>query len=395
MKADVALIGGGIIGSAIAYFLARDARSGSIIVIEPDLSYQHATTPQGAGGVRRLFSLPEHIWMSKYSLDFYRNFSETMAIDGEPAEIDFKAQGYLFVAGEDGARQLELNYRLQAAEGVRVDLLDVEALRQRFPSIGASDVALAVHSPDDGWIDPQSALHGFRRKAQRLGVHYLAGRVQRFEASDKHITTAVLQSQDKIEAELFVNAAGPWAAEVARMAGMVLPVEPMCRLQHYWLCRADIEPLPLVKDESGLFFRPEGQGYVGGRPSFEIKPGFLFEDTNGRFEAQLGDYFEKVVWPLLSTRVPKFEALRSVRSWSGHYAQNMMDGNMILGSWVGGCHNYYVACGLAGHGIMHAPAVGLATAELLLDGRFSTMDLSRLGYQRLIDGAPYPEKGII
>jgi glycine/D-amino acid oxidase-like deaminating enzyme len=169
----------------------------------------------------------------------------------------------------------------------------------------------------------------------------------------------------------------------------------LCRLQHYWLCQVEIEPLPLIKDESGLFFRPEGPGFVGGRPSWEISSGFNFGAGDGRFEGYFEGYFERVVWPLLVKRVPKFDGLRCERTWAGHYAQNMLDGNMILGPWIGGAANFYVACGFSGHGIMHAPAVGLALSELILDGHYSTLDLSRMSYQRVLDDRPYKEKGII
>ncbi|MFB3046936.1 MAG: NAD(P)/FAD-dependent oxidoreductase [Acidiferrobacterales bacterium] len=395
MKTDIAIIGGGIVGSAIAYSLARTERSGSVTVVEPDPTYEHAATPRGAGGVRQLFSLPENIWMSKYSLTFYRDFAKIMAVEGNPAEIDFKTQGYLFVVGEGDAEQLRTNYRLQKSEGVRAYLLDRAALAQQFPSIGTADVALAVYSPDDGWFDPESALRGFRRKAESLGVHYVKDRVRELQIDNRKVTVAWLKTGDTLRAEVFINAAGAWAGEIAQMVGMALPVEPMCRLQHYWRCRRKIESLPLVKDQSGLFLRPEGQGYVGGCPSFDIPAGFMFENADGRFEEYFGDYFDRVVWPLLSIRVPKFEAIRCERTWAGHYAQNRMDGNMILGRWIRGCENFYVACGFSGHGIMHAPAMGLAIAELVLDGRFAAIDLSRLGYQRVIDNAPYPEKGII
>jgi FAD-dependent oxidoreductase domain-containing protein 1 len=395
LKYDIAIIGGGIIGSSIAYCLARTNRAGSIAVIEPDPSYRLAATPQGAGGVRQLFSLPENIWMSRYSLDFYFNFAQTMAVDGETAEIDFRRQGYLFVVGDEGAVQLEANYRLQAREGVRAELLDKAALSTCFPSLGHNDVTLACYSPDDGWVDPTAALLGFRRKAKSLGVTYIESRVVALNADRQCVRSAHLEQGKNIRADIFVNAAGAWAGEIAAMAGMQLPVEPLCRLQHYWLCQAEIEPLPLVKDETGLFFRPEGPGFVGGRPSWEIEPGFMFETEERRFDSNFDGYFQRVVWWLLVQRVPKFDAVRCKRTWSGHYAQNMLDGNMILGPWIGGVSNFYVACGFSGHGIMHAPAVGLALSELILDGSYSTIDLERMSYQRVLNDVPYREIGII
>jgi FAD-dependent oxidoreductase domain-containing protein 1 len=395
MRYDIVVIGGGIIGSSIAYYLARSGRAGCVAVIEPDPTYQLAATPLGAGGVRQLFSLPENIWMSRYSSGFYADFAQAMAIGEDLAAIDFRRQGYLFVVGEKGAKQLEANYRLQAAEGARVELLDQAGLGKRFPSLGRDDVALACYSPDDGWIDPASALQGFRRKAISLGVTYIESRVTALDSNGQRVKAAHLKRGEGVQADIFVNAAGAWAGEIAAMAGMGLPVEPYCRLQHYWVCQAKIEPLPLVKDETGLFFRPEGPGYVGGRPSWEIDPGFLFEQNEGRLSRYFSGYFERVVWPLLVQRVPEFDALRCRRTWSGHYAQNMLDGNMILGPWIGGATNFYVACGFSGHGIMHAPAVGLALSELILDGRYSTMDLTRMSYRRILSDQPYRERGII
>lgn len=391
VNTDVAIIGGGIIGSAIAYFLACDGRSGSITVIEPDPTYEHAATPHGAGGVRQLFSLPENIWMSKYSLGFYQRFAETMAVDDTPAEINFRALGYLFLAGKDGVAQMRANYRLQLAEDVRVELWDRETVARHFPSLGTTDIELATYSPDDGWIDPESALRGFRRKAERLRVRYVKDRVCALATGGSQVTNGRLESGRTLRADVYINAAGAWAKEVAQMAGMALPVAPLCRLQHYWRCQTLIEALPLVKDESGLFFRPEGQGFVGGRPSFDVEPGFMFDAADG----VLHDYFERKVWPLLAKRVPAFEAVRCERTWAGHYDENLFDGSMIFGRWTGGCGNFYVACGLSGHGIMHAPAVGLAMSELVLDGRAYTVDLARFGYQRVLDNAPYREQGII
>lgn len=144
-------------------------------------------------------------------------------------------------------------------------------------------------------------------------------------------STGHIRQGTVLRADVFVNAAGAWSGEIAALAGMQLPVKPLCRLQHFWLCQADIEPLPLVKDETGLFFRLEGPGFVGGRPSWEIEPGVIFETDKGRIDSYFDGYFRRVVWPLLVQQAPQFDAVRCKRTWAGHYAQNMLDGNMILG----------------------------------------------------------------
>ena len=171
------------------------------------------------------------------------------------------------------------------------------------------------------------------------------------------------------------------------MVGMALPVAPVRRLVHTFEIRERLEPLPMVVDPSGLYFRPEGAGYICGRSNPGEAEGVNFEIDDG--------YFEDVVWPLLARRVGAFEALRPGRSWAGLYDLNRLDSNLIIGPWLGGLENFHVACGFSGHGLQHAPAVGRAMAELLLDGRFTTLDLSRFSYQRVIDNAPLAETAIV
>ena len=390
MKYDVVIIGGGIIGSAAAYFLARAGNAGNIAVIEPDPSYALATTPQGAGGVRQLFSVRENIQMSQMSLAFYKTFDRDMAFADFQPDIAFREQGYLFTVGSDGVNDLQRNHARQTALGVRTELLDVDALATRFPSIGRDDVAAACYSGDDGWIDPQAALQGFRKHSEHLGVTYINARVTGLSSEKNLVTAATLDTGDRVDGTIFINAAGPWVAVIADMLGVDLPVQPMCRLQHYWLCDAEIESLPLVKDESGMFFRPEGEGFAGGCPSFDIAPGFVQDFHRGFF----ANYFEDVVWPLLATRLPAFEAIKLQRSWGGHYAQNLLDGNMIIGRFSSRHDNIITACGFSGHGIMHAPAVGRALSELVLHERFETMDLSAFGIERVWNNQPLPENGI-
>jgi glycine/D-amino acid oxidase-like deaminating enzyme len=216
---------------------------------------------------------------------------------------------------------------------------------------------------------------------------YLEDRVVGLEVSGREVSAVILERGGRLGAGAVVNAAGAWAPEVCAIVGMPLPVEPLRRMAYYFETRAEIEPLPLVKDLSGLFLKPEGGGFVAGVPDMAEPPGFNFELDHA--------YFDRVVWPSLARRVPAFAAVKLRRGWAGLYDQNRLDGNAILGPWVGGLKNFHVACGFSGHGLMHAPAVGVAMSELLLDGRFSTIDLSRLGYRRVIDGTPLPEQGII
>lgn len=377
-------------GSAAAYFLARSGHAGSVVVIEPDPSYANATTPQGAGGVRQQFSVAENIAMSSFSLDFYKSFDQHMSGISDLPDINFREQGYLLVVTKDGEKNLRTNQALQSSMGVNAELIDYAEIRNRFPSIEREDIVLGCHAPDDGWIDPNAGLWGFRRTATHLGVTYVKAKVTSIDADTTKVTSVTLDNGDVIEADFFINTAGPWVAPLAKMTGGDLPIVPMCRVQHFWKCAHELEELPLVKDESGMFFRPEGDGFAGGRPSFEIEPGFIDDIYSGYF----ANYFEDTIWPMMADLVPKFEDLKLQRSWAGHYAQNQLDGNMIIGKYSPNHDNIITACGFSGHGIMHAPAVGRALSELALTGTYQTLDLTRMEIGRVHRNEPYPEVGI-
>jgi len=387
-RADVLVIGGGIVGSSVAYHLLKDGRGGDVVVVEPDPTYARASTSFANGGIRQLFSLPENIQMGQFGLAFFAGFAEIMAVGGDKPDIGFKRGGYLMISDAGGEAAMAANHRRQTALGVRAELLDQAGLKRRFPSLRTDDVALAVHSPDDAWIDPAAALQGFRRKARSLGAIYVNDRVATWRGDGRKATTATLASGATIAADAFVVAAGAWSGEVAAMIGLKLPVEPLSRETYFWrAAKRDIEPLPFVKTERHLGFRPEGAGFIGGAPDWSRQDGWDFELSP--------DHFEDNVWPLLAHRVPAFETLKLERAWAGHYERNTFDLTAIVGAWTGGLPNVYIATGFSGHGIMHAPAAGRAIAELILDGRYSNLDLAAFGYGRIAAGRPYREQGII
>ena len=168
---------------------------------------------------------------------------------------------------------------------------------------------------------------------------------------------------------------------------MDLPVNPMRRFEHYVEIADSLPPMPLIKDPERLVIRPEGNGYAVGLVDSNEPRGFNYDLDPA--------WFERVVWPALASRIPAFEKLRLRREWAGLYDECELDGNMILGNWPGRLDNFFVACGFSGHGLMHAPAVGRALSELIVRGRYETLDLSRMGYQRVLDDEPYGETGIL
>jgi len=386
MSHDVAIIGGGVTGCAAAYFL-KAAGVTKVCVIEPDPTYAKASTPVATGGCRRLFGLPENIRMSQFSIPFLKDFASHVAVDGYAPDVQWRERGYLFVVGAGHDKALEKNYRLEKELGVNVELMDRAAIAARYPWMRTDDLAAGVLSPEDGWLDPNSVLQGLRKKAQAMGVEFIRDRVVDVYTAGARVSELELAAGPKVTADSVINAAGCWSGSIAKLAGMDLPVNPMRRFEHFVEISQALPPMPLIKDPDRLVIRPEGTGYSVGLVKSDEPRGFNFDVDP--------EWFQDVVWPACASRIPAFEALKLRREWAGLYDENELDGNMILGNWPGRLDNFYVACGFSGHGLMHAPAVGRALAELIVKGRFETIDLSRMGYRRVVDNAPYPETGII
>ena len=390
MKYNVIVIGGGLHGSSTAYHLAIREPGLRIAVVERDPAYEHAASIRSTAGVRVMFSQEENVRMSQYGHEFYRGYERTMTVDGEEATVSFRRQGYLHIAtSPEMARSMRANHALQTSLGCHVDLLDAAGTAARFPSLRTGDMVCATHSPDDGWIDSHGALMALRRKARALGVSYIAGSVAGLNVSSGLVRSAMLESGEVLEGDRVVNNAGAWAHEVSAMVGLDIPVRPMPRTTWFFECRAEIEPLPLTTDAANghsIGFRPEGAGFIAGISDYARTGDFDWEpDLEG---------FESEAWPRLAHRVPAFEAIRLRNAWACHYAYNTFDGNMIIGAWPGAPENFLIATGFSGHGLQHAPATGRALSELILDGRFTTIDLDRFHCRRVPENRREPERGI-
>jgi len=380
--ATIVIIGGGVIGSSTAYHLAKAGHAADVVVVEPDPTYEFAASPRATGGIRQLFTVPENIRMAQYGHEVYGQFETLMAVDGEPAPINFHREGYLWLgSGKADVDSLMANWRVQTAHGARIELLDPKGVKHRFPSMRVDDIDIAAYSPDDGFLDPHSVLMGFRRKAVSLGVKYLKDRIVDFEVSGKRVVAATLESGERLAADMFVNAANCWGPELCDKLGMKVPVYPMHRLTFYFEIRETLEALPLTRHISkNVSFRPQGAGYITGNTKYDEPPGFNWDiDYN---------YFDEAIWPGLAERVPAFETLKVSGAWAGHYDQNSFDNNAILGPWSGVLDNFHIALGFSGHGLMQSPAVGRGLSELLLYGSYRTLDLSRMGYQRILNNTP-------
>jgi FAD-dependent oxidoreductase domain-containing protein 1 len=390
-KHDVVIAGGGVIGSAIAYFLKGWVDfPGSVLVVEKDPTYALASTPRSAGGIRQQFSTPENIAMSLFGAAFVRSVSEHLAVGDERPEVAFVEQGYLFLATAAGMPVLEHNHKLQLQAGAEIALLDRPALAQRFPWLNTDGLeGGSLGLKNEGWIDPYALLQAFRRKARSLGVAYAKDQIVDVERNGGRVAAVQLAEAGRIACGALVNAAGAYAPEIAEMVGVALPIRPRKRFVYVFDCREPgLQGAPLTIDPNGVYFRPEGRSFIGGvSPPEERDPDCL--DLEIEY-----DLFEEVVWPTLAHRVPAFEAIKLQRAWAGLYDYNTLDQNAILGPHPE-LSNFYAANGFSGHGLQQSPAVGRAIAELIKFGEFRSLDLSRFCYDRVIAGRPLRELNVV
>jgi len=388
---EVVIVGGGVIGSAVAFFLASDpAFRGRVAVVEKDPSYQSGATGRSAGSIRQQFSTPENVAISRYGAAFLKRLPEHLAVNGEVPDLQFQEKGYLFLAGPAGAEILRANHAVQRAGGAQVALLDPDALRERFPWLRVDDLAAgSLGLADEGWFDPFALLQAFRAKARSLGVDYLADEVTGLELARGRVTAARLASGGRLACGWLVNAAGVRGRRVAAMAGVELPVSARKRCVFVFDCREALPGCPLVIDPSGLYFRPEGSGFICGISPAEGEPDPESED----FEVEHA-LFEERLWPLLAERVPAFEAIKPTGAWAGHYDVNTYDHNAVLGPHPE-IANLLFANGFSGHGLQQSPAVGRGLAEWIVQGGWKSLDLSRFAYDRLAAGRPLREVAVV
>lgn len=385
--ADVVIVG--VIGSAIACFLTQDDRDVAVTVIERDPSYAQASSALSASSIRQQFSSAINIRMSQYGIAFLGEIGERLAVEGDRPEIGLVEPGYLYLATEGGAPVLRENHAVQQAHGVDVELMRPERLKAKFPWVSTEGVALASHGlADEGWFDGYSLLQAFRKKAISQGVRYVKEAATGFALDGGRIAAVRLASGTSLHADVFVNAGGPWAASVAKWAGIELPVRARRRSVFSFSCPDHLPGCPLVIDPSGIWFRPEGEQFICSYAPPEA------EDADDLPLDVAYHAFDDFVWPTLAERVPAFEAIRMTGAWAGYYEMNTFDHNAILGLHPA-CGNLYFAAGFSGHGLQQSPAVGRGIAELIRFGEYRSLDLSAVGFSRLLENRPLLERNVI
>ncbi|OUS13331.1 FAD-dependent oxidoreductase [Rhodospirillales bacterium 47_12_T64] len=392
---DVVVIGGGIIGSAAAFFLANNPDfDGKVTVIEKDNSYQSSSTTLSAASIRQQFSTPENIKISQFGIEFLRNVGDILALDKinqteSVPDIGLQEKGYLLLASSNGEDILRNNNIVQREHGADINLLTPTQLGDRFPWMNCTDLSLgSLGNTGEGWFDAYSLLQLFRAKNKELGVDYIYDEVIDLKSDCKSVNAVVLKKGSSISGRYFINAAGPQAASVASMAKVPLPVESRKRCVFVFHCRDEIHNCPLVVDNSGVYFRPEGENFICG-----VSPDAKNDPLSYDYDIDY-NLFDETIWPILAHRVPAFESIKQINAWAGHYAYNLLDQNVILGTHPE-IDNLYFANGFSGHGLQQAPAVGRALSELIVHSKYRSLDLSIFGFDRIMKNTPVKELNII
>jgi FAD-dependent oxidoreductase domain-containing protein 1 len=390
-RADVVIVGGAIIGSAIATFLAaRPDFDGRIVIVERDPTFRTSSTTLSAASIRQQFSTPLNIHISRFGVELLKHLDRYLAVDGDVPDVDFVENGYLFLATDAGLGTLEHNHAVQRSLDVPVALLSASELRERFPWLHTDDLAGgSLGLADEGWFDAYALLQGFRRKARSLGVVERVGEVVALERDGDRLVEVRLADGAVIGADWVVNAAGPRAASVAAMAGVELPVRPRKRHVYHVDAPVSLGAAPLTIDPSGVWVRPEGDGYIAGYSPRDGEP-----DPDTLDLATDRAPFESVVWPVLAHRVPAFDRLRLLDTWAGHYEVNTLDHNAIIGPHPV-IANLLFANGFSGHGLQQAPTIGRGLAEWIVTGRYETLDLRPLGFDRIARNEPIRELNVV
>jgi glycine/D-amino acid oxidase-like deaminating enzyme len=381
--ADVVIIGGGIVGSSVAYHLAESG-CGNVLIIEREEKQGLGSTSKSLGGVRAQFATPINIQMSIYSIDLFSRFEEVM---GQTA--DYRAHGYLFCATtESHLEYLRENQEKQKAFGLKnAEMVSREDVVKMVPQLIADDIIGGAYCPTDGFVDPYGVMTGFAKRAKELGARVWLDTAVTGVNIENGAVTGVRTTRGDVSTRNVVNAAGPWAAGVAQMAGVELPVTPL-RRQIVKTQRCDFLPakFPMMIDMStGFHFRREGEAILMAWPDNEETCGFKTTFTH--------DFLEKILTRAVD-RVPQFADLpvNPKQCWAGMYEVSP-DHHAIIGP-APGVKGLFFANGFSGHGVMHSPASGRITADLIL-GRQSFVNPAPLGIERFAEGRLLEETAVL
>lgn len=371
--------GGGIVGASVAYHLAlRGVRD--VVVLERD-TLGSGSTSRNAGGIRLQFSTETNVRLSQRSIPMIERFADETGVDPELHQV-----GYLFlITAERDVAVFERSLELWRRLGVPAERLERDAVHALFPELRVDDVRFATFCPKDGYCDPTSLLHGYVSRARDKSVRFEEGEPVTAVSSERGRVVAVRTPKREIACGTLVDAAGPWAAQVAALAGVTIPISPLRRQIFVTDPVAGLDhDFPLtVEMATSFYFHRESGGVLMGMADPADTPGF---DDSVNW-----DFLPTIVERALD-RLPRLEQANVKTGWAGFY-EDTPDKHPVLGR-VDGLEGFVCAAGFSGHGLMHAPAAGEAIAELIVDGR-TTLDISQLALSRYARGELVTEHNVI
>jgi sarcosine oxidase subunit beta len=382
--ADVVIIGGGIVGSSVAYHLAEQGCT-NVLILEREEKQGLGSTSRSLGGVRAQFATRVNIRMSLYSIDVFSRFEE---LTGQTA--DYRAHGYLFAATKEShLKYLRENREKQRAFGLtNSEMISREDIVKMIPQVRANDLIGGSYCPTDGFVDPYSVMTGFAKSARDRGARlWLNAQVTGIDIDSGEIT-GVRTTKGDVSTSAVVNAAGPWASIIAEMAGQQLPVMPL-RRQIVKTQRCDFLPVkfPMFIDMStGFHFRREGEAILMAWPDDE--------ETYGFKTAFTPEFIEKILMHAVN-RVPQFADLpvNPRQCWAGMY-EVTPDHHAIIGPSPD-VKGFYYANGFSGHGVMHSPATGRIVSDQILHGQCEVIDATPLRFERFAEGKLLEETAVL
>ncbi len=383
-SADVVIIGSGIVGASIAWHLT-DAGCKDVLLLERESHPGKGSTGKSMGGVRAQFATDVNIRMSLHSIPFFAEFDRRLE---HPS--GYRPQGYLFVATRPAHLDyLRRNFQRQVELGLKhAALLAPEDVLRLAPQLRADDIVGGSFCSTDGFVDPYSVMTGFLLRACDNGARLQRDAEVTAIRVDAEGVAGVDTAQRAVATRTVVNAAGAWAAPIAALAGVSLPVEPLRRML------VPTEPFDLISRESpmvidmstGFHYRPEGAGLLLAWADPEETPGYKL--TFDR------DFIEKILTRAVD-RVPCMESLEvnPRRAWAGLYEVSP-DHHAILGP-VPGVRGFFLANGFSGHGVMHSPATGRILADLILKGETALVEAGALGIRRFAENRLLEETAVL
>ncbi len=380
----IVIVGSGVIGSSIAHHVCQLGGNGTVTVVERDSSYQHASSFLAMGGIRQQFNSPANGRLAQHSTRFYRRFDDDLRSPAYEPRAHFSQRGYLFLVDDTLADRFEQRYARQRELGVRIERLSVDAIHRLVPDLELDDIRFGAFGPDDGYVNPREVLAGFRHAAVAAGAQHITATVVDVLREGGRARGVILDSGEQLEAGAVVNAADPFAASLGALAGVDIPVKPVrqqlfrCALPRRWSYR-----FPLIVDPTGVHWRHEDpiaptdrDRIVVARTNADETPGENFACDMSRWKREF--------FPPLVDRLPAFRDLALIEGWAGLYEMTP-DHNPALGEHPD-LGRFYLVNGFSGHGLMMAPAVGAAMAELLCLGRSASLDIAPFDVARFARG---------